>query len=56
MKNRNILTMITVALAIRQNTDNLLRSPMLSVDYSAERDHPLLELADCLPLSAFEIE
>lgn len=49
-------TRITVALAIRQNTDNLLRSPMLSVDYSAERDHPLLELADCLPAECYDLQ
>ena len=43
------LTRITITLAIRQNTEPLLRSPMLRTDYSGERDHTLVELSDCLP-------
>lgn len=43
------LTRITMTLAIRQNTEPLLRSPMLRTDYSGERDHTLVELSDCLP-------
>ena len=42
------LTRITMTLAIRQNTEPLLRSPMLRSDYSGERDHTLVELSDCL--------
>ncbi len=47
---------VTMTLAIRQNMDTLLRSPVLRVDYAGERNHGLIELADCLPLSAYEKE
>lgn len=47
-------TRITMTLAIRQNTDPMVRSPMLRVDYAGERDHALLELADALPASLYE--
>lgn len=49
-------TRITMTMAIRQNKDAVLRSPIARVDYAGGHDHTLLELADCLPLSAFEIE
>lgn len=49
-------TRITMTLAIRQNTEGLLRSPVMRVDYAGERDHGLIELADCLPLSVYEKE
>lgn len=49
-------TRITMTLAIRQNTDAVLRSPISRVDYAGGHDHTLLELADCLPLSAFELD
>ena len=49
-------TRVTMTLAIRQNKDTLLRSPMARIDYAGGHDHTLLELADCLPLSAFEME
>ena len=42
-------TRISLTLAIRENPGNMLRSPMLSVDYAGERDHSLLELSDSLP-------
>ena len=48
-------TRVTLTLAIRENTDSLLRSPVLSVDYSGERDHALLELSDVLPASLYEV-
>ena len=47
-------TRITMTLAIRQNTDPMVRSPILRVDYAGERDHTLLELADALPASLYE--
>ncbi len=47
-------TRITMTLAIRQNTDPMVRSPILRVDYAGERDHALLELADTLPPSLYE--
>ena len=45
-------TRVTITLPIRQDTSGL-RSPVLRVDYSGEQDHGLVELADCLPLSAY---
>ena len=41
-------TKITMTLAIRQDADNLLRSPLLQPDYTGGWDHGLVELADCL--------
>ncbi len=48
-------TRITMTMAIRQNKDAALRSPISQVDYAGGHDHTLLELSDCLPLSAFEL-
>lgn len=47
-------TRVTMTLAIRQDTDNLLRSNMVLVDYSGEFDHALVELSQCLPLEVYE--
>lgn len=47
-------TRITMTMAIRMNTDGVLRSPVLRVDYAGERDHGLLELSDCLPVQLYE--
>ena len=47
---------LTMSLPIRQLTDPGVRSPMIHVDYAGERDHSLLELADCLPIEAFRRE
>lgn len=49
-------TRITLTLAIRQNSDGMLRSPAMRVDYTGEWDHCLTELSECLPLSAYEKE
>ena len=48
-------TRVTMTIAIRQNTDSMMRSPILRVDYAGERDHGLLELSDTLPASLYEI-
>lgn len=48
-------TRITMTLAIRQNTDSMVRTPALRVDYAGERDHGLLELSETLPASLYEI-
>lgn len=45
---------ITMSLAIRPGSSNQVRSPMLRVDYSGERDHGLLELSDMLPAELYE--
>lgn len=49
-------TRITMTMAIRQNPDNALRSPIIRVDYAGGHDHTLLELSDCLPISLYETE
>ncbi|MBQ2927113.1 MAG: HAMP domain-containing histidine kinase [Oscillospiraceae bacterium] len=49
-------TRVTMTLAIRQHSDHILRSPIMRVDYAGERDHGLIELADCLPISLYETE
>jgi len=46
-------TRVTLTLALRQNTEGSLRSPALRVDYAGERDHGLIELADCLPAELY---
>lgn len=45
---------LTMTLAIRQSTQNMVRTPVFRVDYASERDHPLLELSDCLPASLYK--
>ena len=47
-------TRVTMTLAIRQNTDGILRSPILRVDYAGERDHALLELSESLPSQLYK--
>lgn len=47
-------TRITMTLAIRKNTGGNLRSNVLRVDYSGERDHGLVELSESLPHSLYE--
>lgn len=42
-------TRITMTMAIRQDSEALVRSAIISVDYAGGRDHRLLELADNLP-------
>lgn len=49
-------TRVSLTLSIRQNTEAALRSPVMRVDYAGEQDHALVELADCLPLSAYRKE
>ena len=45
---------VTLTLSIRPGSDNLLRSPILRVDYAGERDHGLLELSDVLPSELYD--
>ena len=49
-------TRITMTLAIRPGEGDRLRSPILRVDYSGERDHGLLELSDVLPAKLYTPE
>lgn len=46
-------TRITMTLEIRQNSDSLVRSSIISVDYAGGRDHRLLELSDNLPAELY---
>lgn len=47
-------TRITMTMRIRQSSDSVVHSNILSVDYAGERDHSLIELSDILPLSLYE--
>lgn len=47
---------LTMTIAIRQPSDANVRGPMIHVDYAGERDHRLLELADCLPAELYKKE
>lgn len=49
-------TRITMTMAIRQNQNAVLRSPVVRVDYAGGYDHAMLELADSLPASLYEKE
>lgn len=45
---------ITMSLAIRQNADGQVRSPVMMPDYAGERDHGLIELSEFLPISLYD--
>ena len=47
-------TRFTLTLAIRHDHTDSLRSPMLRIDYTGERDHALVELSDVLPSNLYE--
>lgn len=49
-------TRLTMSIAIRQNIDSVVRSSMLRVDYAGERDHPLLELSEVLPVEFYRTD
>lgn len=49
-------TRVTMTLQIRSGSSDTLRSPILKVDYAAERDHSLLELSDVLPAELYAPE
>lgn len=40
---------LTMTLAIRQDAEGRVRTPMMRVDYAGERDHRLIELSESLP-------
>ncbi len=46
----------TITIPIRQNTDPMVRTPRIHVDYASERDHLLLEFADILPPELYGFE
>lgn len=47
-------TRITMTMAIRQEEDTMLRSPLLRPDYTGGFDHGLVELSDCLPPERYD--
>lgn len=47
-------TRVTMTMAIRQSTDNILHTPIFRPDYSGGWDHGLLELSDCLPAECYK--
>jgi signal transduction histidine kinase len=49
-------TRITVTMNIRQDTGEAIRSPIMKVDYSGERNHALIELSDGLPAELYKKE
>ena len=49
-------TRITMTLAIRQDSDPMVRASIISVDYAGGRDHRLLELSEHLPPALFSPE
>ncbi len=49
-------TRITMSLALRQDSDAIVRSNVLRIDYAGERDHLLLELSDTLPLELYNVD
>ena len=49
-------TRITMTLAVRQDSDPMVRASVISVDYAGGWDHRLLELADALPPALFSLE
>ena len=48
-------TRLTMTIAIRKGIQSSLASPKLRIDYAGGSDHGLIELADVLPPSAFEV-
>lgn len=47
-------TRITMSMTIRQDTESIVRTNPLMVDYAGERNHSLVELSDVLPNSLYE--
>ncbi|MBE6977414.1 MAG: HAMP domain-containing histidine kinase [Ruminococcaceae bacterium] len=47
-------TRVTMSLARQTQSDSLVRSPILRMDYTGERDHGLFELADVLPAELYQ--
>ena len=47
---------ITMTMQIRTGEGNMVRSPLIRIDYAGERDHRLIELSDNLPVSLYRKE
>ena len=47
-------TRVTMTLMIRQSDGTTVNSPRLRIDYTGERDHSLIELADILPPELYQ--
>ncbi len=55
-RGENFSMRTTMTIPIRQNTDTMVRTPLLRVDYASERDHLLLEFADILPAELYQFD
>lgn len=53
-RNGDSGTRVTMTLAIRQNTESKLHSPIFRPDYSGGWDHGLMELSNCLPTELYK--
>lgn len=49
-------TRVTLTMQVRQSGASNVRSTIMRIDYTGERDHALTELADVLPASVYGIE
>ena len=49
-------TRVTMSLTVCHGKGDLIRSPILRIDYAGERDHGLLELSDVLPAALYAME
>lgn len=47
-------TRITMSMTVGQDSEKVVRTNILQVDYAGERDHSLIELSDVLPASLYE--
>lgn len=47
-------TKLTMTIAIRQNSDSAVRSPVMQIDYTGGRDHTLVELSETLPAELYK--
>lgn len=49
-------TRITMTIPLRHSSGSQVRSPILRIDYTGERDHSLTELADILPADCYSTD
>lgn len=49
-------TRITLSIPLRQNSETVVRSTVMQIDYAGERNHQLIELADVLPYTLYQKE
>lgn len=47
-------TKLTMTIAIRQDSESAVRSPIMQIDYTGGRDHTLVELSETLPAELYK--